>query len=539
MIRKTLAVGIIFLFIVSSIGSVGIDVKEIDTPIPEPVESRDGPMDSAWPQQGYNAQHLGRSPYSTESNPGIEKWRFPTGDWCEGSPVIDDDGIIYFGSGDAYLYAIYPNGTLKWKFEAARGLGDFGSSPAIAEDGTIYISTKFGSYVQAVNPNGTEKWKRWTGDIDTSITLGHDGVLYYGYNGGIDALYPDGTLKWSYNTEDYVESTPAIDENGIIYFGSHNNYVYALYPNGAEKWSFQTGGWVHGSPTVGEDGTIYIGSDDTNLYALYSNNGTMKWSCNVGSIRGSPSLDKNGNLYFGVWENKIYSISPEGAINWEFPIGDHDGVWGSTVAISDDGTAYIGCNINIGTPQGGEIIALDLNGNLKWRKIISDTVVTSSPVIGENGDVYICSSQSGWGPNGWGYLHAFSTQESNVPPVIPSIDGPTEGKVGTIYFYHIRSDDPDNNPISYFVDWGDGNTYGWSRDYEPGLTVTYGHTWQEEGGFTIKVKSKDTFGLESDWAYLEVTMPVNQHSYSFPLLQRLLERFPNAFPILRNLLLIE
>ena len=35
---------------------------------------------------------------------------------------------------------------------------------------------------------------------------------------------------------------------------------------------------------------------------------------------------------------------------------------------------------------------------------------------------------------------------------------------------------------------------------------------------------------------LEVSMPVNQHSYSFPLLQRLLECFPNAFPILRQLL---
>ena len=532
-----MVVVIIFLFVFTSVGSIELEtqdeMKEVDISTPEPVNN---PTDHPWPQQGYNAQHLGRSPYSTADNPGIEKWRFPAGDWCDGSPVIDSDGTIYFGSSDTYLYAIHPNGSLKWKFEAERGLGDFGSSPAIAEDGTIFISTAFGSYVQAVNPNGTEKWKRWTGDIDTSITLGDDGVLYYGYNGGIDALYPDGTLKWSYNTEDYVESTPAIDEEGIIYFGSHDHFVYALYPNGTQKWKFQTGNWVHGSPTIGPDGTIYIGSDDTNLYALYSNNGTMKWSCSVGSMRGSPSLDKNGNLYFGVWENKIYSVSPDGTINWEFPIGDHDGVWGSTAVISDDGTIYIGANIDIGMLGGGEIIALNPDGSLKWRKVLSNSLVTSSPVISEDGVIYICSSNDLIHPNGPGNLHAFGPVESNDPPETPTVDGETEGQINEWYGYQISSDDPDNNPISYFADWDDGTNSGWTEDFSPGAVCSLYHRWGEQGDFTIKIKVRDTFGLESDWAYLEVTMPVNQHSYSFPLLQRLLERFPNTFPILRYLM---
>src|SRR4030042_2951598 len=51
-----------------------------------------------WPQQGINCQHIGRSLYCTSENPGIEKWRYPAAHWSEGSPVIDADGIIYFGS---------------------------------------------------------------------------------------------------------------------------------------------------------------------------------------------------------------------------------------------------------------------------------------------------------------------------------------------------------------------------------------------------------------------------------------------------------
>ena len=39
-----------------------------------------GPMNSPWPMQGHDRRHTGRSPYSTADNPGIEKWRFFTGD---------------------------------------------------------------------------------------------------------------------------------------------------------------------------------------------------------------------------------------------------------------------------------------------------------------------------------------------------------------------------------------------------------------------------------------------------------------------------
>jgi len=89
--------------------------------------------------------------------------------------------------------------------------------------------------------------------------------------------------------------------------------------------------------------------------------------------------------------------------------------------------------------------------------------------------------------------------------------------------------------VIYFVDWGDLTNSGWTEDFASGTTITKGHMWLIRGAYTIKVKARDTFGEESDWAYLEVSMPVNQQ-YPFPLLHRFLDRFPNAFPILRHLL---
>ncbi|GAI33680.1 unnamed protein product, partial [marine sediment metagenome] len=47
---------------------------------------------------------------------GTEKWSYPTGYHTTSDPAIGDDGTIYIGSGDTYLYALYPNGTLRWIF---------------------------------------------------------------------------------------------------------------------------------------------------------------------------------------------------------------------------------------------------------------------------------------------------------------------------------------------------------------------------------------------------------------------------------------
>jgi hypothetical protein len=122
------------------------------------------------------------------------------------------------------------------------------------------------------------------------------------------------------------------------------------------------------------------------------------------------------------------------------------------------------------------------------------------------------------------------------PPGAPTIDGPTSGKIDIIYDYNFTNCvDPDGDDMTYHVEWGDG---GIDEGFvASGGAFTLSHIWTEKGDYTIKAKLIDIHGAESDWAYLEVTMPINQQSfYSFPLLQRLFERFPNMFPILRNLI---
>jgi outer membrane protein assembly factor BamB len=484
-------------------------------------------IDSPWPMKCHDLHHTGRSPYSTAHIDGLEKWRFKTDSWIEGGIVIGKDSTIYFGAFDNYLYALNPNGTEKWKYKTGNWIW---STPAIADDGTIYVGS-WDDHLHAVNPNGTRKWRFLVHDnIATSPAIGEDGTIYFGTMGTghrIYAVNPNGTEKWHYTAGDAVVSDPAIGDDGTIYIGSHDNYLYAFNPNGTLYWKFKTGDVVKGPVSIADDGMVYVGSYDGYLYSLYPNNGTMNWKCNIGyGTDSNPSISSDGTIYIGG--DKLYAIYPNGSMKWNFNLGEDRWIGLSSSAISSDGSIYVGTFI--GETEGGEIIVVNPDGSEKWRKRIAYEWVDSSPSIGEDGTVYIGSSYD----ISLGYLHAFGPVESNSPPETPTISGEINGKVREEYEYKLNVIDPDKNPISFYIDWGDG-LKEWTTERASGENCYYRHTWLIRGNYTIRVKAKDTLGEESDWAYLEVTMPKSRQT-SNNLLLKFLVSHPNAFPILRKYL---
>ncbi len=125
---------------------------------------------------------------------------------------------------------------------------------------------------------------------------------------------------------------------------------------------------------------------------------------------------------------------------------------------------------------------------------------------------------------GSAYLFEFVNQA----PSNPTITGSINGKAGTSYPYTFTSTDPDGDQVSYYVDWGDSTNTGWFGPFASGATQTKSHTWTSQGTYTIQAKAKDSYGTESGWGTLVVTMPVNRqisrqsyHPLFFQILQRL------------------
>ena len=218
-----------------------------------------------------------------EPLPGVSYDRIDPCDPTTPIPPSDADPNLPV---NGHVYAINPNGTIKWDF---RALGNVDSSAAVAGDGTIYIGSDYANYGYTT--------------IDMT-DVGPIGSLTTGF---LYALNPDGTLIWVTDLYGDVKSSPAIGSDGTIYVGSDKEDVFALNPDGTIKWVFPTRGPVRSSPVLANDGTIFIGSSDSRLYALNSDGALIAdVLAEIPEIFGSagivssPTILADGTVYFAT-----------------------------------------------------------------------------------------------------------------------------------------------------------------------------------------------------------------------------------------------
>jgi outer membrane protein assembly factor BamB len=453
---------------------------------------------------------------------GTIKWEYRT-DWCIiSSPAIDDDGTVYIGSKDHFLYAfIADQQKLKWKFQTGTFFDGHcvDSSPAIGPDGTIYVGTDpYGAAGQTPVPVTTNFW----------------------------AINPDGSLKWMFETEDGVESSPGIGPDRTVYVGSYDGYLYAIKDNGTEgvlQWKYKTNDAIDGSPTIDADGTIYIASRDATLYALYPD-GTLKWTFQAkDGFESSPSIDDKGYLYIGSFDGNFYCIGTGGP---DVGIASIDIPTKIPPGTSFSPTATVGnyrskpefFNVTCVIETNGEriyedTISLNLSGGTRvqlefspWE--ISEDIgvpyritVTSHLLDDENLDNNVLSMD-------------VMTSINNFPfkPTTPV--GPNEGRYNNDYTYTTSAIDQDDDPLYYVWDWDDGTNSSWQGPYSSGDTVSATHTWLKQGNYDIRVKAKDIHNQESPWSDpLSVTMPKERQGY--PILDRL-EQLKVSQPFLYHIL---
>src|SRR5439155_26832521 len=91
-----------------------------------------------------------------------------------------------------------------------------------------------------------------------------------------------------------VISSPAITDDGLVIFGSHDKSIYAADAGGKVVWRHPTGDLIWSSPALGPGGVVYAGGDDDKVYALDVKDGALRWSFTTGPCRVATGVGPEG-----------------------------------------------------------------------------------------------------------------------------------------------------------------------------------------------------------------------------------------------------
>lgn len=160
--------------------------------------------------------------------------------------------------------------------------------------------------------------------------------------------------------------------------------------------------------------------------------------------------------------------------------------------------------------------AIDLGNNNQWNN--------DYPIGGNYWDDYTGTDNNSDGIGDTPYLISGGNSQdnypfikpigwTNTPPNKPTIIGPPTGATGVKYEYTFISIDPDDDYLSYSINWGDGfeDIIG---EFPSGTQANAFHIWSEKGNLIIKAKAIDRNGGESEWEQFTVSIPRNKSIFS-------------------------
>lgn len=300
----------------------------------------------------------GAAIYAFDLDNGTLKWvsTSVTGEAIQSreAPTVNPvSGDIYFcGMSSGQVYAVKPDGTLKWKYDALGGI-DRISSPVVSKDGSVVYFTDANFVVEAVNAeNGTKVWSspKLPGLVRGMIIYGDE--IFCACNGTSGAAVflkaSDGTIA---ATADLGKApcdgypVAADPRTGIAFvccagsnsatepeagftaikMNTHAQVAYNLYTTN-NIWE----------PVVMADGRIVFGDKHGNIASVNPSTYELNWK--IAPFGGNnsnaynyahPCADADGNLYIAnggaASTGAILKVSPTGEIlnNWPITAAKH------------------------------------------------------------------------------------------------------------------------------------------------------------------------------------------------------------------------
>ncbi len=322
----------------------------------------------------------GNKVFALNSVSGQEKWSFRDpqfSDFSYSHLAIAADKTLYFIGGKPYQYYLYAldseNQKLKWKYF----IRTIHISPlAIDDQGIIYFTSKDPDNLYAINPNGSLKWQRsFNNEHCFAPTLDPMGNIWVSDWGSVSLIgfNREGKVIYGQPHSSYATgfaSPPIIDpSSNTLYFGQGSLFYYyhlsvldldTISPIWSKRYN-SFGDHISSFPALSSNNKIYIAGGHTAGWSL-------------------PDMTS----YFGVYA--LDSQKAEKILSLEKANSNH---YISAKIITDkNGVVYISTSLKT-HPNWNNLFAIDQNGEIKWSLSFDSAI--SSPIIAGNGVLYIIS----------------------------------------------------------------------------------------------------------------------------------------------------
>jgi hypothetical protein len=476
---------------------------------------------------------------------------FSVNETANGSYIVTGTLLNGPGSGSGYCclfeFNAYGNLTHEW-FYGSNYFQNVGTTVKQAPDGDYVITGFTGSY------GDMKIWLIKQNPIDnsTSITTYSDGVFGQFYSldvctGGGYIISGRDPYLYLYVIKTYENGT---EELSMKYKGDSGNYAYASSIQEISfgkyivtgQFQFYNGDFdiflieiiedhkpnspsIEG-PNSGLSGVQYkfnfssIDPDNDNVgfYVDWGDNTNTGWTENVSSgtkLELSHTWTEGGSYNITAKARDIYGAESDWSVHHMTIVENHPP---NPPLINGPPTGKTGESYNYtfnATDPDGDDVFYKINwsdGNItEWLgPNASGEEILKSHAWAEPGGYNITAKTKDSYDAESNWSNPFNvTIEVNYPPNDPTITGPIIGKAGQTYNYAFVTTDPNEDNVSYYIDWEDGTNSDWIGPYDSGESVICNHTWEKQGNFTIKAKARDTYYYESDWGTLEVKMPFN------------------------------
>lgn len=238
------------------------------------------------------------------SKEGKILWKYYLHAEISSSPAIAN-GLVYAGSEDGILYGLDSAGKEQVKFKAKNRI--LVSSPLVTGGGEVIIGAEDHN-VYAINPDGSLKWKYLT-DTEEAFTS----PPMADSNGNIYLATPDkkiisldfgGQKRWETGVHEEIFAPMALDSDNNIYAVALDGVLLSYGPGRKLRWKKWVDRKTAGGPIIDSSSRLYI-CGEKSVY-LYDRDGGKKTSFSLDSKTGiittQPVITAEGKICFGAGE---------------------------------------------------------------------------------------------------------------------------------------------------------------------------------------------------------------------------------------------